>query len=243
MAEATAISIRCDPCHTTVLQFVSAVGNPCRMSRSSITIRQPLAPLARGVVAIAAIAAIATPVVAATDAAAMTDRQRAQRTNVYVQGDSLTVGSSQAIRRKLRRSVNRVWVDARIGRHASTGLARTKRSRAARRSRVWVMALGTNDAPSKGTVRRQVRQSLKASGKKRDVVWVTIQRPGKYGRVNRMLRRYAKSHPRLHIVDWARYVKRHPRLLARDRVHATHRGYDVRAAMIARKARHLARTG
>lgn len=183
------------------------------------------------------------PIVAATDASALTDRQRAQRTSVYVQGDSLTVGSGHAIRRKLRRNVNHVWVDAQIGRHTSTGLARTKYSRAARRSRVWVMALGTNDAPSTRTIRRQVRASLRASGKKRDVVWVTIQRPGQYGRVNRMLRSYAKSHRRLHIVDWAAQVKRNPWLLAGDRVHATPRGYEVRAAMIAKKARHLARTG
>lgn len=213
------------------------------MRRSRITIRQPLTHLARAAVAFATVIALATPVVTPPDAAAQTDRQRAKRTNVYVQGDSLTVGSRKAIRRKLRKSVRRVYVDARSGRHTSTGLRRTKRSRAARRSRVWVMALGTNDAPNRRTVRRHVRASLKASGKKRDVIWVTIQRPGGYKPVNRMLRRYAKSHKRLHIVDWARYVKRHPRLLARDRVHATHRGYNVRARMIAKKARHLARTG
>ncbi len=225
------------------MQLHIALGEPVRMRRSSITIRRPLAPLARGVVAIVAIAAIATPIVAATDAAALTERQRAQRTNVYVQGDSLTVGSGPAIRRKLRKSVNRVWVDARVGRHAYTGLARTKHSRAARRSRVWVMALGTNDAPSARMLRRHVRASLKASGRKRDVVWVTVQRPGGYSRVNRMLRRHARSHPRLHVVDWALHVKRNPWLLAGDRVHATHRGYDIRATMIARKARQLARTG
>lgn len=58
-----------------------------------------------------------------------------------------------------------------------------------------------------------------------------------------MLRKYARSHSRLHVVDWAKHVNRNPWLLGSDRVHATYQGYEVRAAKIARKAKRLARTG
>jgi lysophospholipase L1-like esterase len=213
------------------------------MLGNNITIGHPLPSVVRGVLIMAAVAAIAAPVVVPTDAAAQSDRQRAKRTNVYVQGDSLTVGSKSAIRRKLRKGVKNVWVDAQVGRHTSYGLARTKQAWAAKNSRVWVMALGTNDAPSASTMKHHVRTSLRAAGKNRDVVWVTIRRPGTYATVNRMLRSYASSHRRLYVVDWARYVRHHRATLGPDRVHATPHGYEVRATMIARKARRLARAG
>ncbi|MCH9815732.1 MAG: hypothetical protein K0U64_04675 [Actinomycetia bacterium] len=186
--------------------------------------------------------ALLVPTALPATASAATGKERAQRTNVYVQGDSLTVGSGRGIERKLNPSVNKVTVDAQVGRHTRTGLARTKGAKSASKSRVWVMALGTNDAPNRSTIKQQVKQSLKMSGRKRQVVWVTIQRPGSYGTVNKMLRKYAKRKDRLHVVDWAKKTNERPSLLAGDRVHATHTGYEVRAEMISERVREIART-
>ena len=173
---------------------------------------------------------------------ALTSAQRAKRTKVYVQGDSLTVGSATDIRRLLKGRVKQVSVDARIGRHTTTGLSRTRASQSAKRARVWVMALGTNDAPSHRTVKKQMSQSLKMAGKQRQVIWVTLERPGNYERVNRMMRTFGARHPRLHIVDWAKETRKNRSILAGDRVHATHTGYRIRASMISRKAQELAGT-
>jgi len=186
--------------------------------------------------------ALLVPTALPATASAATGKERAQRTNVYVQGDSLTVGSGRGIERKLNPSVNKVTVDAQVGRHTRTGLARTKGAKSASKSRVWVMALGTNDAPNRSTIKQQVKRSLKMSGRKRQVVWVTIQRPGSYGTVNKMLRKYAKRKDRLHVVDWAKKTNERPSLLAGDRVHATHTGYEVRAEMISERVREIART-
>jgi lysophospholipase L1-like esterase len=186
--------------------------------------------------------AIILPVTAPEPAAAAIGKERAQRTNIYIQGDSLSVGAGQAIRRKLTPSVNKVTVDAQVGRQTSTGLARTKSAKSAGQSRVWVMALGTNDAPRAAVIKRQIKQSLKISGKKRQVAWVTIQRPGSYGNVNKMMRKYAKKKKRLHLVDWAKRTYERPSLLRSDRVHATHTGYEVRAQMISNTVLQIART-
>ena len=186
--------------------------------------------------------ALVVPTTLPNAASAATGKERAQRTNVYVQGDSLTVGAGRGIERKLNPSVNRVTVDAQVGRHTSTGLARTKGAKSATKSRVWVMALGTNDAPSRTTIKRQIKQSLKMSGQQRQVIWVTIQRPGSYGTVNKMMRKFAKRKDRLHVVDWAKKTNQRPSLLAGDRVHATHTGYDVRADMISDEVRKIARS-
>lgn len=171
---------------------------------------------------------------------ALTSAQRARQTRVYVQGDSLTVGAAPYLRRMLKGRVKGLSVDAHIGRHTSTGLSRTRGSASARRAGVWVMALGTNDAPSPRTVKRQVRQSLRLAGRNRSVIWVTLVRPGGYESVNRMLRKYAQRQPRLHVVDWAKQTQQNRSVLAGDRVHATSEGYRIRAAMIAREAQVVA---
>lgn len=169
-------------------------------------------------------------------AATQKEIQRARHTNVYVQGDSLTVGSASALRRTLGPNVADVTVDAAIGRFTGTGLARTSHDRRARNARVWVIALGTNDSPDPSTMRRSVRRSLRMAGSNRHVIWVTLQRPGPYGRVNKMLRRLAATTPRLHIVDWARLLNARSGLLAYDNVHATAAGYRARARIISQEA-------
>lgn len=194
----------------------------------------------------AALATVAVaPVMSAPAANAATSAEKAQarRTAVYVQGDSLTVGAGPYLQRTLRGDVKRVSVDAQVGRFTATGMHRLAQSGSARGSKVWVVALGTNDGPDPRALKRHVTRSLRLAGPRRDVIWLTVERPGGYGRVNRMLRQMDRGNDRLHVVDWAGYVHKHPSALAGDGVHATARGYQVRANMIAATALQLAQNG
>ncbi len=191
--------------------------------------------------ALTAAALLATPVVVAAPAgAADSPTAAARRTAVYVQGDSLTVGAGPYIKRRLRGDVRAVAVDAEVGRFTATGMHRLAQSPSARRAKVWVVALGTNDGPDPHALHRYVVRSLKLAGPQREVIWLTVERPGGYGRVNRMLRHLDQQAQRLTVVDWARRVHRTPSLIGGDGVHATAHGYQVRGALIARAARQLA---
>ena len=192
----------------------------------------------------AAVAACAGTVVAVAPANAASPAEMAEgrRSSVYVQGDSLTVGAGPIIKQRLRGDVKDVSVDAEIGRFTATGMQRLAHSGSARRAKVWVVALGTNDAPDPGSLRRHVVRSLELAGPQHQVVWLTVQRPGPYGRVNAMLRRLDRQADRLTVVDWARHVHDHPGLLGSDGVHATATGYRVRGEMISDAARQLARS-
>lgn len=204
--------------------------------------RSRLPVLAAGAAAIA----VSAPLVGgATPAAAVTkqEKMRGQRTNVYVQGDSLTVGSGPVIKRRLGPEVAEVSVDAQVGRFTETGIKRIARDGHAARSRVWVVALGTNDGPDPGRLRHFVSRTLAMAGPQRDVIWVTVHRSGGYGRVNTMLRRYDATADQLHLVDWARTVQQHPGLIAGDGVHGTAAGYRVRGALISDMALTLAQQG
>ncbi len=183
-----------------------------------------------------AVSAMTAAVGATPPAAAATKAEKRQwaKTRVYVQGDSLTVGSAAPLRSQLSGKVRRTTVDAAIGRHTATGLTRLAKDPRARRSRVWVVALGTNDAPDPGAIRNHVRRSLRLAGPKRDVIWLTLRRPGGYDRVNSMLRSLDRKRERLHVVDWARKTYSSGWLLRGDGVHATHNGYRTRAQMITR---------
>lgn len=202
----------------------------------------PPTTAARATAAAASTAALVT-LLAVPPAAGVTgaERQRGLHTRVFVEGDSLTVGSAASIRRSLLPHVRSVAVAASVGRFTGPGLADLASDRRARRARVWVVALGTNDGPDARRIRGYVNRSLRMAGPHRKVVWLTVRRPGGYARVNRMLRHLDRHSDRLHLIDWARITARNPRLLAGDGVHATARGYRIRGALIARTALYLAR--
>lgn len=149
--------------------------------------------------------------------------------SVFVEGDSLTVGSSSAIRLNLRSVFRRVTVDAQVGRNTPSGIGRLH---AGRNARVWVVALGTNDAPSPYTMRRHVRTVLKRAGQ-RPVLWVSVWRSPAYRKVNRMLSAMDARDVQLSVLRWDRFIRQHPRLLAADGIHLTPAGYQVRGRMIA----------
>ncbi|MFN8126768.1 MAG: hypothetical protein U0R64_09715 [Candidatus Nanopelagicales bacterium] len=203
-----------------------------------------LPQLARVTAALGAVAALAVGGLAApAQALTKAEKQRGMRTSVYVEGDSLTVGAGPVIKRKLRSGVRSVGVDAEIGRFTATGMSRLARDSRAKRARIWVLALGTNDGPDPAALKRHVNRSLRLAGPKREVIWLTVVRPGGYGKVNRMLRATDKKAGRLHVVDWAKAVDRNPGLIGGDGVHGTSRGYEVRGSMIATTALQLARRG
>lgn len=191
-----------------------------------------------------ATATLATVVSApAAMAATAAEKAQAKQTSVYVQGDSLTVGAGPYLRRQLRGDVKRVSVDAEVGRFTSTGMKRLAQSGTARGAKVWVVALGTNDGPDAQALKRHVRRSLALAGPGRDVIWLTVERPGPYGRVNRMLLQMDGTVDQLHVVDWAKYVRKHPSAIGGDGVHATAHGYQARAALISAMALQIAQGG
>ncbi len=165
--------------------------------------------------------------------AAAAPESKPKPVNVFIEGDSLTVGAAGGLRQRLRPHVKKVKIDAQVGRFTSTGLSRVARASRAQHARVWVLALGTNDGPYPHQLRQHVLRSLRMAGPSRDVVWVTIKRPGGYRRVNTTLRAMDARYDNLHVVDWAKTVSRYPGLIGGDRVHGTTRGYQVRAKMIA----------
>lgn len=206
---------------------------------------RPQSRAVRVAAAAATLSLAAAPALTPTSATAVTkaEKQRGHRTSVYVQGDSLTVGAGPRIKSQLRRHVRSVSVDAEVGRFTATGMGRLARDDRAQRARVWVIALGTNDGPDAGRIKGYVKRSLRLAGPNREVVWVTLVRPGGYERVNRMLRTVDRKAGRLHVVDWARAVGRSGGLIAGDGVHGTSRGYQVRGDLIASTALRLARQG
>lgn len=176
-----------------------------------------------------------TPQSRAAVSAAKAKKQRAlkvKRSNVFVVGDSLTVGCKGSIRGSLKRKTRSVAVNAQVGRYTPAGISLLRSSKA-KRAHVWVVALGTNDGPNAGATKKNVRKVMRMAGK-RQVVWLTIVRPGKYERVNTALKQMDRRYSNLTVADWARVVKKNKRLLAGDRVHMTAHGYKVRGKYVAR---------
>jgi len=166
-------------------------------------------------------------------------KRLARTRHVFVVGDSLTVGAAPHIRSFLRGQVAGVSVDAAISRFTPTGV-RLLGSRPAQRADVWVVALGTNDSPDAGRMRKAVRDVL-ARARGRKVVWVNIVRPGGYERVNRELASLDRRCANLTVLDWWGTIRRHRSWLAGDGVHLTAAGYRARGRLIANVARDLAR--
>lgn len=154
---------------------------------------------------------------------------------LFVEGDSLTVGSSNAIKAHLSSEFGSITVDAEVGRSTPTGISRLQ---AGEQANVWVMALGTNDAPDPATMRRNVKAVLARAGA-RPVLWVSVWRSEPYAAVNRMLSRLDRKSGQLAVLRWDRFIRKNPHLLAADGVHLTAEGYEVRGRMIADAVRAL----
>jgi lysophospholipase L1-like esterase len=158
---------------------------------------------------------------------------------LFVDGDSLAVGTRPHIRRELRDW--QVTHSVAVGRHTSEGVA-VLRSLGAPLPPVIHVSLGTNDDPRRvARFRKAIRTVLDIVGPDRCVVWTNIVRPpvagvGSAG-YNRALARESRSEERLRVVGWARLVRENPHWLRKDGVHATAAGYRERARVVARSVR------
>jgi hypothetical protein len=158
---------------------------------------------------------------------------------LFVDGDSLAVGTRPHIRRELRDW--EVTHAVAVGRHTSEGVA-VLRSLGPSLPRVIHVSLGTNDDPrAVSRFRAAIREVLDIVGPNRCVVWTNIVRSPVagvgYAGYNRALARESRPEERLRVVNWARLVRENPHWLRKDGVHATAEGYRERARAVARSVR------
>ena len=166
-------------------------------------------------------------------------RLRARAPRVFVNGDSLAVGTRPYLPRKLAGWP--ISQSASISRHAPQGVA-LLRSKGRRLARIVVMQLGTNDDPrATDTFRHAVRATMRVAGSRRCVVWPNIVRPrvagASYAGYNAVLAAENRRRDNLFVVNWTRMARRHRYWFGPDGVHPSATGYEARAAAIAAKAR------
>jgi len=154
--------------------------------------------------------------------------------SVFVIGDSLAVATEGPLAQLLPGW--RIKTSAFTDRHTADGVAQIVGM--PNLPDVIVVSLGTNDNPSEtASFAAEVGAVMDAAGPSRCVVWVNIARPPYagvgYSGLNRVLDRTSLSRPNLLVVDWARISRSEPGLLGSDGVHATRRGYAIRAQAIA----------
>ncbi len=163
---------------------------------------------------------------------------RSAARTLYVDGDSLTVGTGWYLSTFLPGWTLRGTVA--VSRHVSQGASDVEqRARQGLLERVVVVDLGTNDDPSAvGAFRGYVQGVVRAAGPSRCVIWSTIHRPPyngiSYDGYNAVLRSLHARYRTLHVFDWARLALAHPQWFGPDGVHPTMAGYRARAAGLAR---------
>jgi GDSL-like Lipase/Acylhydrolase family len=174
--------------------------------------------------------------------AAFASGTRSTSRTLYVDGDSLSVGTGWYLPAHLRGwTLNETTA---VSRHASEGVAAVEyRARAGLLERVVVVDLGTNDDPSAvSRFRSYVLAVIRAAGPSRCVIWSTINRPPyngiSYDGYNAVLRSLDARYRSLHVFDWAKLARAHPEWFGSDGVHPTSTGYRVRASGLAWLVKH-----
>jgi hypothetical protein len=190
--------------------------------------------VARRLLPVAALGAVL--VVATLGATALTASAGSQSRTVFVDGDSLALGTALFLSKDLPGWTVRQSVA--VSRHAYDGVTPIK-ARGPALERVVIVDLGTNDDPSRVSVfSRSVRRVVEAAGSSRCVIWPTVNRPPYHGisweGFNRTLRSLARTYDNLHVFEWAAMARAHPQWFGADRVHPTFAGYRARAAGLAR---------
>lgn len=178
----------------------------------------------------------------AVGGSALAAHQRSAARTLYVEGDSLSVGTGWYLSSHLRGWTMRAAVA--VSRHASEGVASVEaRAQAGQLERVVVVDLGTNDDPSAvSTFAGYVRDVVRVAGPSRCVIWSTINRPPyngiSYDGYNRVLRQLDARYKTLHVFDWAGLAKAHPEWFGSDGVHPSTAGYRARASGLAWTIKH-----
>jgi lysophospholipase L1-like esterase len=168
--------------------------------------------------------------------------ERSASHTLYVDGDSLAVGTGWYLSGYLRGWTLRGTVA--VSRHASQGaLSVEERAREGLLERVVLVDLGTNDDP--GAVSRfagYVREVVRAAGPSRCVIWSTINRPPyegiPYSGYNAALKALDARYRSLHVFDWAGLAAAHPEWFGSDGVHPSTAGYRARASGLAWIVKH-----
>lgn len=168
---------------------------------------------------------------------ALAGTTRSAARTLYVDGDSLSVGTGWYLSSFLPGWTVRGTVA--VSRHAYQGASAVEeRAREGLLERVVVVDLGTNDDPSAvGTFKGYVLGVLRAAGPSRCVIWSTINRPPydgvSYDGYNAVLRSLDRRYANLHVFDWAKLARAHPKWFGPDGVHPTNAGYRARASGLA----------
>jgi len=153
---------------------------------------------------------------------------------LYVQGDSLMVGTDPYLRGLLPS-----WsvVDSvKVGRSLPQGV-RLLRQVANKLPPVVIIGLGTNDdANYPSAFESGARAVMGIAGPRRCVVWVDVYRPlpgDHYDRFNKILTGLQSAYRNLLVAKWSSLAARHPEWFSGDRVHPGPAGYTARARMVA----------
>ena len=160
---------------------------------------------------------------------------RARAPRVFVNGDSLAVGTRPYLPRALPGWP--VSQSTSISRQAGDG-AGVLRAQGRNLARIIVVSLGTNgSAGATDYFRDAIRAVMRVAGRDRCVVWANIVRPGAYERLNAILASENRRRRNLLVFDWASMARRNPGWFAPDGVHPNGTGYKARARGIAEKVR------
>lgn len=151
----------------------------------------------------------------------------ADGSDLTIIGDSITVGSKDALQKKFPKIANSD-INARVSRPWSEGIeiAKTMSLKG-----TVVFALGTNSA---GLSKAQIQEAITTIGTDKKIVLVTnYDGTTKYDSNNRLFEELAKENSNIIIADWAKTISANPdTYLASDHVHPNAAGAELFAETI-----------
>lgn len=145
--------------------------------------------------------------------------KKLQRLKITAVGDSVMLDASQSIQQLMPLA----YVDGQVGRQGNdTPTVLKTLASQGRLANIVVLNLGTN-----GPIKDQaVDEMLSIIGSKRQVYWVTAHVPTRSWQdsVNDQIKKAAKTHQNVHLVDWYQLSKDHNDWFASDQVHMQEKG-------------------
>lgn len=162
--------------------------------------------------------------------------------DVYIIGDSITVGSEDEIKQELKNAT----IDAAVSRQFSAGLDILRKQDQDSLKRVVVLALGTNG----NIASSDIDEALSIVGQERTLILVTNYKLGNesaYNANNSLIKNTAESNKNVKIADWAAAVKENPEKYITNAdglgVHPTEDGQKLFAETIINAVKESSNTG